>query len=301
MKRIIPLLLLFLLLILTSTVSAQTELVFDTVQIQFWPEYDQPSMLVIYTLELSPSQPLPAEFMIRIPARAGEPTAVAVLEDNRLLTQAYTREVAGEWSEITVVTDSPVVHLEFYDPALSQADPERSFRYDWDFDYLINDLVISAKQPAASQDFTVTPNLGTGQAGQDGLIAYAQSVGSLSAGQSFSFEMRYTRSVNTLAAEPPSPFPNEPAQTEPALGSFGDLQPWVWALVGAGAVLVVVGVLYYIQVSRGSSSPSAYRQKKARSSASRASGRTTSFCHQCGEPVRAKDKFCRECGAKIRR
>ena len=97
MKRFrLHLTLLFILVLgFTGSVQAQSGLVFDSVQIQFWPEYDQPFMLVIYSLELPVDQALPVEFSVRIPARAGEPTAVAVLAGNSLVTNEYTRTESG--------------------------------------------------------------------------------------------------------------------------------------------------------------------------------------------------------------
>lgn len=52
---------------------AQGNLTLSSVEVDLWPEYDQPAVLVIYRVVLPASVVLPADLTLRIPAAAGEP------------------------------------------------------------------------------------------------------------------------------------------------------------------------------------------------------------------------------------
>lgn len=58
-------------------VSAQNEITLASLEIDLWPEYDRPDMLVIYRLTLDNSVKLPAQLTLRIPAAVGAPYNVA--------------------------------------------------------------------------------------------------------------------------------------------------------------------------------------------------------------------------------
>ena len=255
-------------------------------------------MLVIYSCELPVEQILPVEFSVRIPARAGEPTAVAVLDGNSLVTNEYSRTENGDWAEITLVSDSTFIQIEYYNPALSQSDQPRTFEYVWDFDYPINDLIVSFKQPLNASDVVLQPELGSAQAGSDGLNTYTTSFGSLPAGEAFKLEISYSKPDTALFTVPPSPPASESQTAESASpGIQSELPAWGWVLIGAGVVVLSGGAVYFLRGKQSLGTNSRYRQKKQRSG--KTAGKDT-FCHECGVKARPGDKFCRECGTKLR-
>ena len=88
-----------------SPVSAQQSAspVFENVQVDVWPEYDQPAVLVIYHITISTQVTLPANLSIRIPAAAGKPFAVAMQDSNGLYNLNYDlgagQGIFGSYSE----------------------------------------------------------------------------------------------------------------------------------------------------------------------------------------------------------
>lgn len=293
--RFAVILLLFTLL-LAGTVQAQADLSVNTVQVQLWPEYDQPAMLVIYTLELGTDQTLPAEVTVRIPAAVGDPLAVAVLEGDSLVTRQYTRTVDGDWADITLEADYSVIQIEYYDSALNQNNPERSYTFSWESEYPVDNFVISLKEPLNAQDFNVLPSLGTGQAGADGLLTYANNFGSLAANQAFNLTLGYTKNDNLLAVD--NIVQSSSSATNTAAASEEPIPVWVWVLAGAGVlVLAVGGVLYYR--SQQQAAVSKYQTRKKRVASSKPAAGSV-FCHNCGARAAAGDKFCRECGTRLR-
>ena len=126
-KWVVPFLLIFTLLI-PSGVHAQSSLTLSSLEIQIWPEYDKPSVLVIYGVTLSAATTFPTTVSMRIPVSAGNPNAVAVRQaDGSLYTIEATRQIAGEWAVINFTATSPEIQLEYYDPGLTKEGTSRNY------------------------------------------------------------------------------------------------------------------------------------------------------------------------------
>jgi hypothetical protein len=92
------------LLVSAGPALAQNGIAFASLQIQLWPEYDQPKTLVILDGRLDATVTLPAELTLRIPAAAGQPNAVAVRGlKGDLLSASYTTTLSGGDLAITFV------------------------------------------------------------------------------------------------------------------------------------------------------------------------------------------------------
>ena len=88
MRKWLVLTLLFALTILPSGVGAQGETKLDSIDINLWSEYDQPSMLVIYQFIVSQDTPIPAEVTLRFP-KDSNLVAVAVAQDGKWFNKDF--------------------------------------------------------------------------------------------------------------------------------------------------------------------------------------------------------------------
>ena len=128
--KVLLIFLLTLIAILPFNADAQELVKFSNIRIELWPEYDQPSMLVIYRGILSPEVELPTDITLRIPATVGEPNAVAVGDTTgSLLNATYTLETQGTWALITFTATLPEIQIEYYDDTLQFIGADRSFTY----------------------------------------------------------------------------------------------------------------------------------------------------------------------------
>ena len=303
MKRIFLLILLLVLISISVPAFAQQEISFEVVQVQFWPEYDQPTMLVIYTIELPADIQLPVDVTILIPADVGEPNAVAVAQGDQLLTAEYTREMTGEWAEIVVVADTNLVHIEYYDPGLSFDNFDRAYDFSWNGRYATSDLIVRVQIPVGAVNMDFSEDMGSPQAASDGLSYYLRGFGPMEAGEKFDFSMSYQKSSSTLTLDALID-ENSPvnAPTNEQSGLFSSTPSWLWYLIGFGAILMAAGVWVLIKGSTKSSKSkkNSYKQKKRSSAKARANKKPARYCHQCGTAAYVDDKFCRECGQKLR-
>jgi hypothetical protein len=159
-------------------IQSKEESMVHLLEIDFWPEYDRPSMLVIYQITLSSQVSLPTELTFRIPTIAGEPNAVATQDNNGALVNVdYSRVVQGEWAYISFTASSPTIQLEYYDPNLEIVDTSRHFEYQWQDDYPVDNLFIKVQQPFKAREMQISPGMVGPGLLSDGMNYYCTHLG----------------------------------------------------------------------------------------------------------------------------
>lgn len=304
MRKWILSLLFVLIFVFPLTAQAQSPMSFSSMFIQIWPEYDKPSVLVIYQITLAPATTFPAKVSILIPTAAGEPNAVAEKQaDGSLYSINYTRQVEGEWSSINFTTTAATVQIEYYDPGLTIDGDARHFVYVWPGGYAISQLTIQVQQPAGATNLQISPSLGAGEVGTDNLIYYTQDIGAITADQSIQITIDYQKSTNTLSAEnlPVEPSAPIPQSTLADLNIFNWL-PWILGILGAG--LIIGGSIWFWRTGRQRPARQTHRRRSRAAAPTPAaevvSEEDTVYCSQCGKRASPGDQFCRYCGTPIR-
>jgi hypothetical protein len=308
MRKLFLALILFVSLALAARTRAQTSASFSSMEVDLWPEYDKPGVLVIYRITLSPDTTLPAELTIPIPASAGEPSAVAARQvDGTLINMAYTKQASGQWTNIHFTATMLDIQIEYYDTSLMKEGPARHFEYMWPGGYAVAALSIQVQQPLSSTEMRISPNLGTGAAGKDGLTYYTAQVGSLTTTQTFKITTDYQKSSDTLSAEklqvqPTVPLTDAtPGRVQLFSGTATSLV--VIGLILIGVVLIAGGGYWYWQSGRIMATPAPGRRQareiREETPAEEPSGEVI-YCHQCGNRAGPSDRFCRVCGVRLR-
>jgi hypothetical protein len=290
-----------------AAVQSQGQVSFASVRVEIWPEYDQPSVLVIYNITLSPQVSLPATVGLRIPASAGRPHAVAMQDPAGLYNLNYEPFAAGEWIEVRFTTPVPDVHIEYYDPDLRKSGERRDFVYRWPGDFAVENLSLRVQQPGNATQMGFRPSMGSGSIAEDGLVYYSYLAGSVSSGTQVDLEIWYEKPDDTLTS--PEQFqPVQPAAPVDA-GTAGRVtldQVLPWAIGGLGVLLIVAGLAYYWQTGRASAQTAKragrHHRRSRREPPPTAVGAAEEgvFCHQCGKRAAVSDVFCRTCGKKLR-
>ena len=279
-------------------VYAQEVMQIDQMEIDIWPEYDRPDVLVIYRITLSPDASLPASITMSIPASAGQPNAVAYENVNGgLSTMQYETQLNGEWLEITFTALFPKLQIEYYDPSMIRNDDLREFDYFWNADYEIKDLVISVQEPVNASDFEIQQPVDNTYQLPNGLIYHETNIGEVTAGTPVSINLSYVKPDDTLAGlQPVQPVEPIPEQTS----GFGLQNILPWILGGMGLALVVGGGYWYFQSVRTKSSSKSPRRRHGSRQASGGQPGKSVYCHQCGKRSVQGDRFCRSCGTTLR-
>ncbi len=293
MRKWPALMILGILLAFPFSVSAQTQNRLTNFDVQLWPEYDKPSMLVICDFQLPADTLLPAEVSFRLPKEA-DVIAVASYQPNGLMEADHSGPVQnGDWQVLTISVKSQTqYHFEYYEP-LVKSGSQREFKYVWPGDFAVDQFTIRVQEPMDTPSITTTPKL-TPSKGSDGLVYYGSQPISLAAGQSYALSLTYEKKSDALTA------PNETIQPSQDLGSntagrvsFDHYLPYIAG--GVGGLLIVIGIGYYFLTHRAKpASPRRRRGHPAETSESQV------YCHQCGQRARPGDRFCRVCGTRLR-
>ena len=285
--------------------SAQQDIRFETLEIDLWPEYDRPSMLVIYRAILNSRVQLPVELTLRIPAATASLNAVAVrdMSSGSLFSVAYNREVRGDWAYITFSTTMPDIQMEFYDEIIF-TDDRRAYEFQWGGDYAVDDLSLVVQQPLDTLEILTTPRLS--QMEENGFVFHVAQIGGLRAGEMFDLSVQYQKTSSRLTAESLTVQSAAPIQVNTS--GFPDaaaLVPWGMAFLG---VIILAGGIYWYWASGNNKTSERARQPVTNGRKSRVEPEMYQdpdenglvHCHNCGKRGSGSDRFCRSCGARLR-
>ena len=301
-KRWLVLLTLLGLSVPALPVRAQTSPSITELQVALWPEYDRPSMLVIYRVHLDPATELPTNVSLPIPASVGEPAAVAMTDPTGELVYAqYTRQVNGEWATISAQAESLDLQIEYYS-SLTFDGQLRRFTFVWPGGDGVKDLSYEVQGPIGSDQVTLVPPPQSQAPRQDGLTYYMGSLGPDAALSGTQIEISYVKATSDLSAELLSLPPTRPESTQ---GSTPDLRQYLpWIPLIFGIILLAAGGVWYFRLSRAAGATGGrQRHRTSRPSSPQEVGEIDAspvFCHNCGTRSTASDRFCRTCGVRLR-
>jgi len=272
---------------------AQSEIKLAGIQVQLWPEYDQPSMLVIYDFQVSTSTALPSTVNIRIPKDA-KLSAVAQTAANGLVNAEYDGPTTvGDWQVVGVkISELATYHVEFYEP-LSRTGTTRQFAYLWPGDYAADDFSVSVREPADITQISSVPAMPETK-GKDGATYLQNDFGTQPLGQQFTLNLTYVKTSDALGVPQQNVQPSVPLSSDtPGRVMFSNYLPYI--LGALGVILIFGGVFYFWRSSRRGS-----QVRKRHPAQTENEGESDIYCHQCGARARTADRFCRVCGTKLR-
>ncbi len=296
MRKLTLLLLLGILLVFPVAASAQNDAALAIVTVQFWPEYDQPSMLVITDFQPAAELSLPATLTFRIPAEAA---LIAVASDaggGRFMDFTYEGPVTqGEYQTFSLlVEENTPYRFEYYQPLTFNGD-ERFFSYLWDNGFEVESFNYLVLEPLDVTTVTLEPKHSSMQ-NSNGLNYYEGSPVPLDAGEQFTLTLSYEKTTDTLVSQAQSVQIAEPINEDtPGRVSLANSLPYI--IGGLGVIMIAGGLAYYFQWGRASKS----KPRRRHSDTEAENDSTSLYCPQCGTRAKLSDRFCRTCGARLRR
>jgi hypothetical protein len=285
------------LFIFPSFAFAQNQVSIESVNVSLWPEYDKAEMLVINFITLSADTEFPVQLDVRISADAVLHT-VAVGETSEGVSDQgidYSTKKDGEWLVVSINATGPAVQVEYYDPALERNDSLRSYSYRWLSDYDVTGFVAVFQEPFDATGFKSSLPLQDDGIHPDNMQYYFSDVGAVPAGEVFTFDVSYQKPTDALSVSRLEIQPVVVDENTSGRVSLNNFLPYI--IGGLGVVLIVGGLVYYLQSGRTSS------KKSRRRHPAHADGEESAsdvYCAQCGTRARGGDRFCRTCGSRIR-
>ncbi len=305
MKKILILLILLITITagLATSVQAQDQIIgvthFGILEVDIRPEFDTSDVLVIYHIVLPAGVEMPTQVTIRLPARVAQPNAVAWVDpaDSGLYTLAYTTRSEGDWNYVTFSTTGDEVWFEYYDPALIRNGEDRTYAFDWQGDFQVDEFNFFLLPPSGAANILLTPDMGSAKIDSSGTSYYFKELGSLQPGNTFTITTQYSRSTDAISAQDITVQPAAPLD-DSTLGrtSITEFLPWLAGIL----LLVLAGFIgWWIWASRHTSRQ-VYAGGHRHNRPQHPEGDFI-YCHQCGERAGPADAFCHSCGIKLRR
>ncbi len=187
-----------------SPADAATDLEF--MQLEFWPDYDKPSVLVLITGAVFAGVALPAEIVIPVPQDA-EINAVAEITEAGMTSIDY----ALQGDTVLFQSVSPEFRVEYYVPYASRGST-RSYDFEWLSPYAINRLAVQIQRPInAAELISEPPHSRVFSGPTDGLDYFLFDPRSLPQGTPYRLRFSYDMTSDVLTAdELNSSAPNPP-------------------------------------------------------------------------------------------
>ena len=310
LSRILPILALVVGVAAPQHVLAQAPVTaLERLDVDIWPDYDDPSILVIMSATLPADTPLPATVVVPLPDDASLNAVARVSSDNQLMADVdYDESVPGQ---LSLTTPDPRFRVEYYAPYEADGN-ERNFTFDWRSEMTVFELLVSVQQPLLANGVSLIPAAAGVSTRQDGLQYHDLPAQSIPEGDSFTLEGSYTLTrpgltVDLLQREQPGqsiPTPVAAGGSAAGAAAFN----WPVLLAAMGAVLAIGAVAWFFlrgrRPSKRVAKPRPVRAPKARPGSSKATSapasRKAKFCHECGQPASPGDRFCSNCGTALR-
>lgn len=296
MRKLILIFLLGAFLAFPISASAQSDADLAFVTVQLWPEYDQPSMLVIVDFQTAANTSLPASLNFRIPAEANLIAVASDAGNGQFLDHPYEAPVAeGEYQIFSmVIEENKPYRFEYYQP-LSFNGEERLFSYLWDNVYAVEKFQYLFLEPLDVTGISLDPNF-TAQETFNGLNYYDGASVKLAASEQYTLNISYTKTTDTLVSQAQAVQIAEPVNEDtPGRVSLANSMPYI--IGGLGIIMIAGGLTYYFQWGRRSAGSGRSRRRTHSNADSNA---TSVYCPQCGARAKPSDRFCRTCGARLR-
>jgi hypothetical protein len=304
MRKWFSLLILAALLFLPVGAKAQGPVDFATLDVSIWPEYDTPTVLVIYRISLGPQVTLPVDVTVKMPPTVGKLAAVAVGNTADTVSDTgvdYKFTPGNDFATVTVKATGRFLHIEYYDPALIINGSQHSYRYSWNGDNAVERFGFDLRQPLQSSNLSTEPALSAPVKDTEGFETSTYSKTNLKAGDTLSFAIQYQRdtdapSTSFMKIESTTPLD----QTVTGQSNWTTYLPWLLGALGF-ALLFVAGWIYWSSGRNTRAAATTRRRHMNRTASEPAASGGQVHCSQCGKRAEPADRFCRACGTRLRR
>ncbi|MCK9504364.1 MAG: hypothetical protein M0Q95_09285 [Porticoccaceae bacterium] len=275
----------------------QPDLQLDSVSVSLLPEYIQPTVLVIYEINLDESIPLPQELIFEIPADAEVLTVINFSPEDRPIELSFREAPFGSWKDLRFTAIHRRLHIEYQDPNLVRFHNQRTYEFRWLSMYTVAHLLINVRQPVDASTIISQPPLRKMGNEFDESPIFMASFGKIAAGELFSLSIEYHKGSGSLAYPALPVSPAKPIDETAQGRTPSPIYVIGWVLTLSVAIALIVGSIYI-----------RFRKKEVDNSTHIARGervinpeRQTFFCHECGMRTRVGENYCSNCGTELRK
>ncbi len=242
----------------SSFAAQDNQLEMKTLDLQVWPEYDDPRVLSIFngTLTNTSGNDFNGRVYFNIPKGVEIKMACELINGSEHSCQPYDLEDKGDYQvlswkathSITPGQDYPIWLEYYYNPL--KGSPDKTMDLNYTPYYKTQNLKLTIKEPLKSTNFKINP--APSSKGQDGEgfnndFYTFQNIDSV---KPVNFKISYTRSDNKPSVEPKKADANQQAGTPDPLGTSAWKKPEVLVPVSLFIVVLVAFIFYSLYYSK---------------------------------------------------
>ncbi|MCB8960718.1 MAG: zinc ribbon domain-containing protein [Ardenticatenales bacterium] len=314
----------------TNRPAQQLNLTLDQLQVEFWPDFDEPNVLILVTGDFPAGTNFPVTFTWPLPLDARVHVAARIDSSGQMIDDIAYQLLAGG---VQITAPETRFRLEYYVP-YEETDAGRSYTYGLPAGLTINSFDVAVQQPAAAPSITISPAPEMTQDRGDSLNYMLLPTQAVSPQDTVTITFSYPVGSGMLTTEVFSApvLPTQVPQASSGISGSNGFDNLNWPLLIAGVAGLLVS-FYFIgsglrewraqgaartrRAQRSRPAPSRPRPQRQQQPAPRrerkpapparsappsepAAAGAASFCHNCGAPIDGNDRFCRQCGTAIR-
>jgi hypothetical protein len=279
--------------------AAQTpdSITIENLQISFLPENEHAKMWVVYTIELAPSVSLPDEMSLTLPIDAEILYVTNQIQENQFVSLAVEESVTGGYKELTFSPAAPSIQVAYIDPNLSIQEKQRTFDYQWQSKYPVENLMIYIRQPSNASQISATPDLSPRIDEVEGFVYYTGEFSPVPAAMPFNLSLMYSIQSNAQFDSTPIVRAAAPIDETTPGKTPTPMSVVIWLIIVAMAVVILLGIYYWWFQSRETDESERVVQGVGILNPEK----QAVFCHECGMHARSGEHFCSNCGTELRK
>lgn len=259
-----------------------------SMDVQIWPEYDEPRVLAIYEGHLRSTVALPTDFTFVVPEGA-QPHMVGGIDaqGRHIHAEFTTRPRDDGLVEISYRLDTPTFYMEFYYDPLT-GDAQRRFTFPVVTTFTVDSLSVDVQEPRRAEDFRVTPSTREVATDRDGFEYRILRFADVPAGKTTPVTVAYRKKDRK-----PSVTPRQPVAAASRSG------PRRTTFLVLGILGVLIGFVGLYPVASERKGRKGRKGRKAGEEGHRRDALPGRFCTECGAELRPRANYCGACGRPV--
>ncbi len=226
------------------------------------PEYDDPSVLVIYDGRFADASRYPIKTSFLIPKGSVISDACSLSHEGQHFCQLYKTVNRGSFDEVSLVLPYPNFYLSFHTPRIDTGIETKAIDYRIKVNNAVKTLEVDVQQPLRSSAFKVVPPNGATKTQSEGSASLIRGfhhevykIEDVAAHQERGFQISYVKkdpspSVDikyTSAAMRDSPSRSAPYETQ------RNVKTVIYVLFGSGFLGVLALLVWYLRLRKSKS------------------------------------------------
>lgn len=242
-----------------GNVATSTGLSIGRMKVSIMPEYDDPSVLVIYDGRFADASSYPIRTSFLIPKGSVISDACSLSHEGQHFCQLYKTVNRGSHDEVSLILPYPNFYLSFHTPRLDTRIEKKSIDYRVKANNAVRTLEIEIQQPLRSVAFKVTPPTGATTLQSNGSTSLirgfnhvAYRLEDVAAHQEYGFLISYTKSDPNPSVDIKytSAAMKEPQSRTTSYETQRNIKTVIYVLFGSGVLGVLALLAWYLHVRK---------------------------------------------------